>query len=30
MAKKKKKELWGGYNQYTLKDGTKFLSYQSR
>ena len=26
MAKKKKKGHWGGYNQYTLKDGTKFLA----
>jgi hypothetical protein len=27
MSKKKsKKELWGGYNKYTLKDGTKFLA----
>ena len=26
MAKKKKKGHWGGYNQYTLEDGTKFLA----
>ena len=27
MSKKKskKKEFWGGYKQFTLKDGTKFL-----
>ena len=28
MSKKKskKKEFWGGYKQFTLKDGTKFLA----
>ena len=28
MAKKKskKEEFWGGYKQFTLKDGTKFLA----
>ena len=27
MAKKSKKQkLWGGYKQYTLEDGTKFLA----
>ena len=26
MAKKKTDKLWGGYKQYTLTDGTKFLA----
>jgi|TARA_R110000744_G_scaffold136772_2_gene246872 hypothetical protein len=26
MAKKKIKSPWGGYTQYTLTDGTKFLA----
>ena len=26
MAKKKTKGIWGGYNQYTLTDGTKFIA----
>ena len=26
MAKKKTKQIWGGYKQYTLEDGTKFLA----
>ena len=27
MSKKKSKEtFWGGYKQYTLSDGTKFLA----
>jgi len=26
MSKKKTKDIWGGYNQYTLTDGTKFLA----
>ena len=27
MSKKKNKEkFWGGYKQYTLEDGTKFLA----
>ena len=26
MSKKKTNELWGGYKQYTLTDGTKFLA----
>ena len=26
MSKKKTNKLWGGYKQYTLTDGTKFLA----
>jgi len=26
MSKKKTKGIWGGYKQYTLTDGTKFLA----
>ena len=26
MAKKKIDKIWGGYKQYTLTDGTRFLA----
>ena len=26
MSKKKTNKIWGGYKQYTLEDGTKFLA----
>ena len=26
MSKKKTKGIWGGYKQYTLTDGTKFIA----
>jgi hypothetical protein len=26
MAKKKTDKIWGGYKQYTLTDGTRFLA----
>ena len=26
MSKKKTKSIWGDYNKYTLKDGTKFIA----
>ena len=26
MSKKKTNKIWGGYKQYTLTDGTKFLA----